>query len=270
MLKYQKSKTKALSVGDKDIISKEILKNIAKDISRHILNIEIREDMELIDKEFTRIEKRDADLIFKNGNEIIHIEIQNNNHKQMHQRMLRYLSDILFEYENLEIKQYLLYIGEWQCNMQNSINKHGLDYSYAIIDMKNISCEELLQSDNPSAVVLSILCDFEEKDKQMVVNTILRRLKELSNEQEFRNYLKMVSVLSTNRNLKDEVIKGVDMLTVDIEKTPFYELGAKNATFDSAMVMIKEFKLAIDDVVEKLNIKKEELLEYMKNKREEA
>ena len=80
----------------------------------------------------------------------------------------------------------------------------------------------------------------------------------------------MVSVLSTNRNLKDEVIKGVDMLTVDIEKTPFYELGAKNATFESAMVMIKEFQLAIDDVVQKLNIKKEELLEYMKNKKDES
>ena len=54
-------------MGDKDIISKEILKNIAKDISKYILNIEIRQDMELIDKEFTRVEKRDADLIFKNG-----------------------------------------------------------------------------------------------------------------------------------------------------------------------------------------------------------
>jgi len=52
------------------------------------------------------------------------------------------------------------------------------------------------------------------------------------------------------------------MLTVDIEKTPFYELGAKNATFESAMVMIKEFQ--------KLNIKKEELLEYMKNKKDES
>jgi len=258
-------------LGDKDIISKEILKNIAKDISRHILNIEIREDMELIDKEFTRIEKRDADLIFKNGNEIIHIEIQNDNHKQMHQRMLRYLSDILFEYENLEIKQYLLYIGKWKCNMQNSINKNGLDYSYAIIDMKNISCEELLQSNNPSAVVLSILCDFEDKDKQMVVNTILRRIKELSNEQEFRNYLRMVSILSTNRNLKDEVKEGMnEMLKIDITKTPLYEIGAERATFDSAIIMIKEFQLAIDDVVQKLNIKKEELLEYMKNKKEEA
>jgi len=30
--------------------------------------------------------------------------------------------------------------------------------------------------------------------------------------------------------------------------------------------MIKDFQLEIDDVVKKLNIKKEELLEYMKNR----
>jgi len=30
--------------------------------------------------------------------------------------------------------------------------------------------------------------------------------------------------------------------------------------------MIQDFQLAIDDVAQKLNIKKEELLEYMKNK----
>ena len=70
-------------MGDKDIVSKEILKNIARDVARHILHIEIDENMELIDKKFTRIEKRDADLLFKNGDEIIHIEIQNNNHKEM-------------------------------------------------------------------------------------------------------------------------------------------------------------------------------------------
>ena len=40
MLKYSKSKTKVLRVGDKDIVSKEILKNIARDISKHILHIE--------------------------------------------------------------------------------------------------------------------------------------------------------------------------------------------------------------------------------------
>ncbi len=82
-------------MGQKDIISKAILRNIAKDVATHILKIEIQDDMELIDKEFTRIEKRDADLVFKNGNDIVHIEIQNNNHFQMHHRMLRYYSDII-------------------------------------------------------------------------------------------------------------------------------------------------------------------------------
>ena len=62
------------------------------------------------------------------------------------------------------------------------------------------------------------------------------------------------------------------MLTVDIEKTPFYQMGVEQGLekgkieerFDNAIVMIKDFQLAIDDVVQKLNIKKEELLEYMK------
>ena len=33
------------------------------------------------------------------------------------------------------------------------------------------------------------------------------------------------------------------------------------------LCMIKEFQLAIDDVVKKLNIKKEELLEYINKKK---
>ena len=41
----------------------------------------------------------------------------------------------------------------------------------------------------------------------------------------------------------------------------------KKANFESAIVMIKDFQLAIDDVVKKLNIKKEELLEYIKQKK---
>jgi predicted transposase/invertase (TIGR01784 family) len=200
---------------------------MARDISRHILHLKIEDNMELVDKEFTRIEKRDADLVFKNGEQIVHIEIQNNNHLQMHQRMLRYLSDILFEFEALEIKQYLLYIGQKPCNMKNSIRKQDLDYKYDIIDMRNIPCEALLQSNDPSAVALSILCDFKGKDKQTVVNTILLRLKELSNESEYPNFLKILNVYSTNRNLENEVEKGVQMLTVDIEKTPFYKIGER-------------------------------------------
>jgi hypothetical protein len=271
MLKYQKSKTKALCMGQKDVISKEVLTNIARDISKHILHIDVKEDMELIRNESTRVESRESDLLYKNGDEIIHIEIQNDNHKQMHLRMHRYLSDILFEHESKTIKQYMLYIGKKRCNMKNSIKIDNLDYKYVIIDMRDLPCESFLYSNDPSALVLAMLCDFEGKDKQMVVNTILKRLKELNDEREYRNYLKMVNVFSTNRGLEKEVEKGVEMLTVDIEKTPFYKIGVERGKleerFENAIIMIEKFNLSVDSIVREFNIKKDELLEYMKRKK---
>ncbi len=166
----------------------------------------------------------------------------------------------------------MVYIGKEKCYMKSKIKRDKIDYSYDIIDMRDIACEELLKSNDPSAIAISILCDFKEQDKQIVVNTILRKLRELNDDKSFENYLEIVTLYSTNRGLEKEVKKGVEMLTVDIEKTPFYQIGVQTGIeegkieerFDNAIVMIKDFQLAIDDVVKKLNIKKEELLEYMK------
>jgi hypothetical protein len=267
-------------MGKKDVISKEILKNIARDISKHILHIDIKEDMEIINQEFTRVESRESDLLFKNGNEIVHIEIQNNNHKQMHLRMCRYYTDILFLYEDYKVSQYMVYIGKEKCYMKSQIEREKMNYSYDIINMRDIACEELIQSNDPSAIALSILCDFKGQDKQTVINTILKKLRELNDDNAFEKYLEIVTLYSTNRGLEKNVKKGVEMLTVDIEKIPFFQDGVKvgiaqgiergiekgklEERFDNAIVMIEKFKLSIDDIVKELNIKKEELLEYMK------
>jgi len=109
----------------------------------------------------------------------------------------------------------------------------------------------------------------------MIVNTILRKLREMNDDKEFANYLEVVTLYSTNRGLEKEVEKGVEMLTVDIEKTPFYQIGVEQGVakgiekgiFDTAIVMIEKFNLSIDEIVKELNIKKEELLEYMKQKK---
>ena len=258
-------------MGDKDIVSKEIIKEIGRDISMHILGIDIEGEVTLVDKEWTRVEKRDSDIVFKNKNRIFHIEIQNDNHKDMELRMLRYYSDILFEYKECSVEQYVLYIGKKQCTMENEILRDKISYKYDIIDVRDIACEDLLYHSNPSAVALSILCDFKDKDKQVVVNTILRRIKELTkdDEREYRNYLKKINILSTNRDLEQEVEQGAKMLTVDIEKTPFYRMGVEKATFENAIAMMEQLNHSIDEIVKVLNIKKEELLEYMKQKKEE-
>ena len=65
------------------------------------------------------------------------------------------------------------------------------------------------------------------------------------------------------------------MLTIDIEKIPLYQIGVergiksgkKENSFENAIIMIEKFKLYIDDIVRELNLKKEELLEYMQQKK---
>ena len=207
----------------KDIVTKNILKNLARDISRYILNIKIEDEITLLEKEFSRDEKREADIIFRSADDIIHIEVQNNNHPKMHHRMLRYYTDILENYDEFEIKQFLIYIGKEKLYMKDRIKRYNLDYFYTIIDMRDIPCDSFLKSDDPSAIVLAILCDFEGKRKEEVVLSILRKLKEISDEKEFDNYLLMIDILSENRDLKDEIKRSAKMLDIDIEKTFIYE-----------------------------------------------
>ncbi len=54
---------------------------------------------------------------------------------------------------------------------------------------------------------------------------------------------------------------------LDEGKAEGIQIGIQKGIFETAIVMIKDFQIAIDDVVSKLNIKKEELLEYMQNKK---
>ena len=217
----------------KDISFKELLKEIAKDISLYLLNIKIEEDIQLIDKEFTRIEKREADLVFIHKNQIIHIEIQNNNDKNMHLRMLRYLSDIAFSYSEYEIIQYVIYIGKEKCSIKDRYINKNINFRYNLIDMKKIDCSYFLNSNKPEMIVLAILCDFQDRDKQKVVNEILIKLKALSkNDNLFKKNVEILNVLSTNRDLEEELKKGVEMLRdIDLTKTPLYKLGIERGYY---------------------------------------
>ena len=87
----------------KDIISKEILKETIEDISKYILNIELNR-FEFIDKEFERIEGKRADIVLNvDNNYILHLEIQSSYDHLMSNRMLRYCLDIKLLYNILQI-----------------------------------------------------------------------------------------------------------------------------------------------------------------------
>ena len=230
----------------KDIVIKRVIRNIAEDIAINLIGLEI-DSLELIDKEFDRVEKREADIVARvklsSQKEIIlHIEIQNSNDKEMIFRMLRYLVDIKFEYKELEVYQYLVYIGKSKLNMKNNFSQKNIDYKYNLIDMQKIDCEQFMMADDPNAIVLAILCDFKDKDPSIIIKNILLKLKELTKDDEFnfRKYYKMLEILSTNRNLEKTLKEEKDMLRVDIEKLPSYEIGYEDGEIKGIKKGIKE------------------------------
>ncbi|MGB5737387.1 MAG: hypothetical protein WBM40_23415 [Thiohalocapsa sp.] len=76
-------------------------------------------------------------------------------------------------------------------------------------------------------LVLAILCDFRGRDAAVVVREILLGLRRLTGEspKRFREYLTMLEVLSTNRDLQDCIAEQEKMLEIEIEKLPSYGIG---------------------------------------------
>lgn len=215
----------------KDIVSKHLLKRIALDMARLLLGLDVA-DVEILENDNQRVEDRRADLLAKakggEGDYLLHIEIQNDNQRIIPWRMLRYRVDIGLAHPGIAVRQYLIYIGRAALSMPDGINEQGLDYRYRIVDMHSVDCRTLFAQDTPDALVMAILCDFRGSPERDVVRRILRRLLELTGADEaaFRDYLLMLEILSSNRDLKQIVQEEEAMLSqVKYSDLPSYGLG---------------------------------------------
>jgi predicted transposase/invertase (TIGR01784 family) len=218
-------------MADKDIISKTILKRLVLDMAKVLFKLKLT-SAEIIETEYQCVEERRADLVAKvkeeSGESILHVEIQNDNQGIMPWRMLRYLVEIKYNYQKLLVRQYLIYIGKNKLTMADGIRQDGLVYSYRIVDMHDVNCQSLIEQNTPEALVLAILCDFGEISKRDVVRLLLKQLHKLvaGKESKFREYLHMMEVLSTNRNL-EEIVKEEEKMLSQIKNSqlPSYKIG---------------------------------------------
>lgn len=225
-------------MGNKDIVSKQVLSHLAADIANLLLHLDVDlHSVELLDTEHQRIELRRADLVARMRKRvtgehfILHIEIQNANHPEMPTRMLRYFTDIHLQYPSEPIHQHLVYIGKKPLEMVSEINQPLFTYRYAILDMRTVDCSILLAQDTPDALVLAILCDFKQRPIQEMVNYIVSRLKDLTadDESSFRNYFEMLETLADNRDLQPQLNEAKQMLTqVNVKKFASYNWGLQD------------------------------------------
>lgn len=220
-------------MGHKDIISKNIFKRILKDIATYIFKLELTH-VELIETEQQRIEDRRADLtarvVDSTGKTfILHLEIQNQNQEIMPDRMLRYLSDIRLKYKDEDVHQYLLYIGKKPLTMASGIKTLQLDYQYSVIDMHKIDYQFFMQKNTADALVLAVLGDFKDAEAKSVIHEILTRLITITkgDHKALREYISMLEVLASNRDINLDIQQEFEMLEIEIEKLPSFLIGEK-------------------------------------------
>jgi predicted transposase/invertase (TIGR01784 family) len=96
-----------------------------------------------------------------------------------------------------------------------------------VIDTHQKNYRDFLSRNTPDAVVMAILCDFDGDKKRDVVHEVLRNLIKLTqgNHQQLREYIGMLEILATNRNLNLDIQQEYEMLHVEIEKLPSFVMG---------------------------------------------
>ena len=219
---------------NKDLISKQLLQRILIGFGNRLFDLNIVE-AELLSNEQARIEARRADLVARvkeadGKSYILHVEIQNDNQRDMPLRMMRYYSDIALAYAGEKIVQYLLYIGKAPMTMADYVSDDGWQYRYRVLDMRDQDSEHFLNSDNPDALVLAILCDPKSLEPNALVAHIIKELRRLHGDKldNLRDSLKMLDVLSGNRGLQNVVEETINMY-IDEEKLGIYQAVKKRS-----------------------------------------
>ena len=230
----------------KDLISKQLLRQLAVDFSNQLFGLNIVE-AELLSSEQARVEERRADLVARVKNDqgksyILHVELQNDNHKHMPLRMLRYYTDLALEHEDEEINQHLLYIGKAPLTMPDHVQAPEWRYCYNVLDIRQLDSEDFLRSENPDALVLAILCDMGKREPDAVVAHIVSELRRLhgSKLDSLSDSLLKLETLAENRNLQNLVKEKYKMI-VNIERLASYQEGLEKGQQELLLKLLDKF-----------------------------
>ncbi len=121
----------------------------------------------------------------------------------------------------MEIVSIVIYTGYRKMNMNNLIQFNGNNYSYRLIDIRNIDPELFLQSGNPKEIIFAMLAGNNQHGTQTIVNKIFIKLQQtINSEYDLRKCMKELQVLSSlrSREIHKIVTKNINDMPIVVDK----------------------------------------------------
>ncbi len=216
---------------------------------------------EVLPSEFNKVKKLMVDLLARlENNSILHLEFQSTNDPNMNRRMYQYYTVIEDEYSSLPIRQVVLYVGNNPMKMPTLFKKDRITLEYDLIDIRDIDCRKLIESDNEGDRIISVLCNIENEYK--FLDGILEFVLKLK-ENERATFLKKLFLLSHLRPQINVVLKRnsqeggkmpIRIDTEDLKGTWFYEVGREESKREDVVRLYKKLSLSPEKIAEVLDI----------------
>jgi predicted transposase YdaD len=231
--KYQKHK-KELKIFD--AILKEIFSEAIGMIYYLAIGKKIGKKVKVISAEIRLVKTFRPDILVEADDEIIQVEIQAQQDKNLPKRMFRYYYAISEKYKK-EPTQIVLFVGKGN-PPPSEFKTPKLTLKYKVLDMKKIDPNVFIRSRKPAEVILGILAG-KFKDKPQIIRKVQKRIAEiLKNEVEIAKYIDSISFLA---GLFDVKISVKPMpIQVDIRKTFLYKWGKEEGLKEGRQEGLKE------------------------------
>ena len=204
-----------------DPILKEIFSEAIGKIYYLAIGKKIGKKVKIVSAEIRLVKTFRPDILVEADGEIIQVEIQAQQDKNLPKRMFRYYYAIVEKYKR-EPTQIVLFVGKGKPPL-SEFKTPKLTLKYKVLDMKKIDPDVFIKSKKPAEVILGILAG-KFKDKPQIIRKVKKRIVEIvKDEKEIAKYIDSISFLAGLFDVKIEV-KPMP-IEVDIRKTFLYKWG---------------------------------------------
>ena len=244
-------------MGDFDKIIKENIEALFMPLLDKLLGIRIK-TAEDVGEKFQSTIEREPDflkhVVDMDGAEfLLQLEFQTNNEQGMVYRMAEYKA-ILQRKFALPVRQFVIYLGMSEPTMITELPEEQQITGFTLRNVHDLSVEQVIHSEVPEEIVLSILTDFPPEEAESVVKQILINLKRVAkDEATLKRYIQQLLVLSRLRKLEEKTNLEVKTMpiTYDITKDALYREGRAEGKEEGLLEVAKrmiEKGYAVDQV----------------------